>query len=58
MTQFFKKYKKLHFGAILGPFCPNFDKNEFSLKKGLCQFSSIRIVYHCAKNQKNLMSHS
>ena len=58
MTQFFKKSKKIHFGAILGPFYPNFGKNEVSWKKGLCQLSSIRIIYHCVKNQKNLTSHS
>ena len=42
----------------MGPFCPNLGKNKFSCKKGLCQFLNIRIIYHCAKNQLNLMSHS
>ena len=27
-------------------------KNEFSWKKGLCQFLDIPIIYHRAKNQK------
>ena len=33
-------------------------KNEFSRKKGLCQFFNVRIIYHSGKNQKNLMNHS
>ena len=43
------------FGAV---FAQIGAKNEFSSKKGLCQFFNIRITYHCAKNQKKLMSHS
>ena len=31
-------------GAVLGPFCPNFGKNEFSLRKGLCQFLNVLII--------------
>ena len=58
MTKFFKKSKKTYFGAILGPFCPNLGKNEFSFKKGLCQFLNIPIIYSFAKSQKKLMSHS
>ena len=27
------------------------------MKKGLCQFLDIPIIYHCAKNQKKLCSH-
>ena len=57
--QSFSKNPKHH---ILGPFWVLFaqiwTKNKFSWKKGLCQFFNIRIIYHCAKNQKNLMSHS
>ena len=50
MTKFFKKSKKPFLGAILGPFCPNFGKNEFSfLKKKLCQFLNIPVIYHWAK---------
>ena len=30
---------------------------KFSWKKGLCQFLNIPIIYHCAKNQKKIMSH-
>ena len=44
MTKFFKKSKKLYFGAILGPFCPNFGKNESSWKKGLCQSLNISVI--------------
>ena len=55
MTEFFKNQKT----PILEPFWALFAQiNEFSWKKGLCQFFNIRIIYHCAKNQKNLMSHS
>ena len=54
MTKFIEKPKKPYFGAILGPFC----KNEFFWKKRLCQFFNTRIIYHCAKNKINLMSHS
>ena len=46
MTKFFKKYG------------PDLGKIEFSMKKGPCQFLSIQIIYHCANNWKNLMSHS
>ena len=54
MTKFFKKS---YFCAILSPFCPNLGKNEFSWKKGLCQFLDIPIIYHRAKNQKKILSH-
>ena len=57
MIKFFKKLKKTYFGAILGPFCPNLGKNEFSWKRRFFQFFNIWIIYHCAKNHKNLMSH-
>ena len=58
MKKFFKKSEKLYFGAILRTFGPNFGKNVFSRKKELCQFLNISIIYHFAKNQKKLMSHS
>ena len=58
MTKLFKKFKNPYFEVILGPFCSNLGKNEFSWKKGLCQFLNIPIGYHCAQNQKKLMSHS
>ena len=29
-------------------------KNEFSWKKGLCQFLNIKIIYHCTKNQRKV----
>ena len=58
MTIFFKKSQKPYFGPILGPFDQIWAKNEFFWKKGLCQFFNIRITYHRAKNQKDLMSHS
>ena len=55
MKKFFKKFKKPYLRAILGTFCPSLGKNEFSWKKGLCQFLDISIIYHRAKNQKILM---
>ena len=58
MTKFFKKSRKPCFGAILGPFCPNLGKNEFSWKKELRQFLNVPIIYNRPKNQKKLMSHS
>ena len=33
-------------------------KIEFSWKKGLCQFINIPTIYHRAKNQKKLISHT
>ena len=58
MKKFFKKSQKHYFGSILGPFCPNLGQKRIFLEKRLCQFFSIRIIYYCAKNQKNQMSHS
>ena len=58
MTKFIKKSKKPYFGAILGTFCPILSKNEFSWKKGLCQLLNIPIIYHIAKNEKELINHS
>ena len=57
MKKFFRKSKKPYLGAILGPFCPNLEKNEFSWKKGPCQFLNIPIIFHRAKNQKKIMTH-
>ena len=34
----FKKSKNPYFWAILGPFCPNLGKNEFSWKKRICDY--------------------
>ena len=56
--EIYQKTQKTLFWGHFGPFYPNLDKNEFSRKKGLCQFFDIRIIYHRAKNQKKLMSHS
>ena len=53
---FFKNSQKPYLGPILGPFAHFRAKNEFSLKKELSQFFNIQITYHCAKNQKNLMT--
>ena len=50
MTKFFKEPNKPYLGAILGPFCSNLSKNEFSSKKGLSQFLDIPIIYHCTYN--------
>ena len=41
MTKFFKKSKKPYFGVIRDSLYLNFGKNEFSRKKGLCQFLNI-----------------
>ena len=38
------KPKKPYFGVILGPFCPNLDKNEFSWTKELYPFFNITII--------------
>ena len=54
----FQKIQKKTYVAILGTFCPNLGKIEFSCKKRLCQFLNITIIYHRAKNQKKLISHS
>ena len=59
MTKFFKKSKK---NLFLGPFWAIFaqiwTKNDFFWKNELGQFLNIPIIYHCAKNQKKLTSHS
>ena len=53
---FLKIQKEPIWGTILSLFYPNLGKNEFSWKKELCQFLDIPIIYHCAKNQKKLLS--
>ena len=66
MTKFFKKsndkifqkIQRLYFGVIWSNFSPNLGENEFSWKKGLCQFVNIPIIYHGAKNLKKLTTHS
>ena len=45
-------------GPFSAFFCPNLGKNKFSWKIGVCQFLNILIIYHHAKNQKNLMTNS
>ena len=58
MTIYFKNQKKkkkiMYFEAIVCPFYPNLDKDECSLKKYLCQFLNISVIYHRAENQKTL----
>ena len=49
MTKYFKKSKKTYFESILGLFCPNLGKNEFSQKTGICQILNIPIIYHRTK---------
>ena len=44
--------------GYFGHFFQNVGKNEFSRKKGLCQILDIPNIYHHAKNQKKLISHS
>ena len=57
--QNFSKNQKKLFWSHSGCFLPKLGpKMKFSWKKGLCQFFNIRIIYHCAKNQKNLMNNS
>ena len=58
MATFFKKSKNPNFGAILSNFYPNLGKNEFSWKKGLCQFLNIPVIYHGAKNLRKVTTHS
>ena len=58
MTTFFKEFKKLYFGVILGSFCPNLGNKEFSWKNRLSQFYNIQIIYRCAELKKKLMTHS
>ena len=58
MTKLFQNSNKPYFGPILGPFCPNLSKKKISWKKELCEFLNIGIIYHCTKNQLNLMNHS
>ena len=55
---FQKNPKKTIRRAILGPFYPNFSKNEFSWKKAPCHFLNCSTIYRCARNQKKLMSNS
>ena len=59
MTKSFKRSKK---NSILGPFwdlsTQIWAKINFCGKKGLCQFLNIPIIYHGAKDQKKLMTHS
>ena len=57
MIKFFKKSQKLYIGIVLGPFCPSFDKNEFSQKKGIYQFLNILSTI-VPKIIRKLMSHS
>ena len=58
MTTFSKKPKNAILGAILGNFCPNLGKNEFSWKKELRQFLNIPIIYYDAKNLKKVTTRS
>ena len=58
MIKFFKKSKNSYFGVILGLFCPNLRKNEFSWKKAPCQFLNIPIIYGGAKKHEKLSSYS
>ena len=50
----FKKSKKPYFGAFLGPLFPDSGKNEFSWRKGLCQFLNTPIIYllSCKNSEK------
>ena len=50
MTSFCKKSEKKKLGANLGSFCSNLLKNEFSWRRGLCQFLNIPTT--CQKSEK------
>ena len=52
MTNFFKRSKKTYCGVILGPFCPNLQKNEFSWKIGLSVFKYFNDLPSCQKPKK------
>ena len=54
----FQKIPKNLFWDQFQPFMDKFGQRIFSLKKGLCQILNIPIIYHRAKNQKKLMTHS
>ena len=51
MTKFFKNSKKKNnlFWCNFGSFFTNLGKNEFSWKKGFCQFLNILIICDCTK---------
>ena len=49
---------KVHKTLFLGSFLPKFTQKKFLSKIGLRHFLGIIILYHCAKNQKILMSQS
>ena len=48
----FQKIQKNLFWGHLGPFLPRWGQKWIFLKKGICQFLDIPIIYHRAKNQK------
>ena len=57
MTKYFKKSKNI----ILGPFCALYAQISAKMNfpgKNFCQFLNILIIYHCAQNQKKLMTYS
>ena len=49
MTNFFRRSKKTYCEVILGPFCPNLLKNEFSWKNGLSVFKYFNQLPSCQK---------
>ena len=58
MTKYFKERKKPYSGAILDHSCPNLGKNESPRTKRALPVLNIPIIYHRAKNQEKLMTHS
>ena len=57
MTKYFKKSKNI----ILGPFCALYAQISAKMNfpgKNFCQFLNILIIYHCAQNQKKLITYS
>ena len=52
----FQKIQKNLFWGHLGPFLPRWGQKWIFLKKGICQFLDIPIIYHRAKNQKKILN--
>ena len=49
----FQKVQKTYLAAILGPFCPNLDKNELSWKKGSVSYYIFQLYTIVPKIRKN-----
>ena len=58
MTIFFQKVQKTLFWGHVGPFLPKSGKKWIFLENKSLLILDIPIIYHRAKNQKKLMTHS